>query len=380
MTSYTLAPFASSATATSTSSFQQPPRHPPSTLPAVSGALQQSSGSGVGAAAASSATGSTASLFSEAALYTNQGMKPSPYYTPVHANTTAAAAVGPHVPPLHFSSGPPYALRLPQQSFATLGALSSAHTAAASSTSGLASPSSASSASSAHSRFYYKLVARVGPNRFVSLYDGVTEYEMGKTITCPIRPLPGQTLLSDAEVDAAPSAATTARSVGPAAAYAYASGSRSARTVHTSRSSASSNGGWKGDESRGGLFVCRTPEEALAARIPAEAALAVAPRALLKCMCWGGSLAYGSSTLAFVNLRPVQVYPLPMGYRSTAFGQRELTAVSLAETRKRLPHFRGPLGRTTTTFREREEMGALTKRIITMDKKINAITRAQLGW
>jgi len=281
----------------------------------------------------------------------------------------AAAAAG---------ASPPYALRLPAHpSFGTIGALSP--------TAALSSPSSSPSAGgpgsvsvSAHSRFYYKLVARVGPGRFVSLYDGTTEYVMGRTVTSPIRPAPGQTLLSPAEVDAtATSAPATARAVGPAAAYASASGAQSARSVHTARGRAS--GSWKGDESRGGLFVCRTPEDALSARIPSSAALCVAPRALLKCLCWGDALRYGSRTLAFSHLRPVQVYPLSLDYRCTSFGAREMTAVALAETRKRLPEFHGPRHRSAGAFRQREEAGALTKRILTMDNKINAITRAQLG-
>jgi len=277
-------------------------------------------------------------------------------------------------PPLNQQS-PPYSLRLPQQQNTLTGFAASAaapHNAAAAAVGATAAAAAAPSAAAsffslsnssfgadptAHARFFYKLVARVGPNRYVSIYDGQTEYVLGRTVRCDIKPL----RQADAGTQ---SGASTARSAGG----------------RSYTSQLSSWSGWAGDETRGGLFVCRTPEDALAARLPEESALAVAPRALLKCLCWGDSREYGSSTLAYSFLRPVQVYPLSLGYRCAWVAPRTLTCVSLSETRKRLPAFHGPAHRVLPAYRRRAEMEELGRTIREMDDKINQATRARLGW
>ena len=135
---------------------------------------------------------------------------------------------------------------------------------------------------------------------------------------------------------------------------------------------------------RGGLFVCRTPEEALAARLPDESALLVAPRALLKVMVWGASRQIGgprSGTLVYASLRPVQAYPLGIGYRCAWVAPRALTSISLQQARRRLPPFHGPQHtEAVPNFRQRAAMGELTKEIMGMEAKITRATRAQLGW
>jgi len=209
------------------------------------------------------------------------------------------------------------------------------------------------------------VLQRVGPNRYVSIYDGQTEYVLGQTVRCDLKPL-----LSGG--GGGSSGANTARS---AVSTTPASGSRSARSNQQSSWS-----GWAGDETRGGLFVCRTPEAALSSRLPEESALGVAPRALLKCLCWGDSRAYGSSTLAYSCLRPVQVYPLALGYRCAWVAPRTLTSVKLRETRKRLPPFHGPVHTPLPAYRRRDEMAELTHKIMDMEESINRATRAQLGW
>lgn len=171
--------------------------------------------------------------------------------------------------------------------------------------------------SATHNRFYYKLVAKVGPSRLVSIFDGVTDYVVGQTIRTTIHPLP-------------PGASTT-------------------WTPRRLR-----------DQIRGGIFVCRTPEEALQARIPDHAALYCAPRALIKVIAWGDKIDYGS-TIAFTHVRPVQVFPLSMSYLCTSFGARTATVVKLNETRKRLPPFNGPKRVVPQTFRSETNRNTDTK-------------------
>ncbi len=203
-------------------------------------------------------------------------------------------------------------------------------------------------------------VYRVGPGRYVSIYDGQTEYIMGRTIRCDLKPL-------------------HSAGGGRGGSSGFSTG-RSASGAHSSRSTTSSWAGWSGDETRGGLFVCRTPEDALAARLPEESALLVAPRALLKVMAWGESRTYGTKTIAFSSLRPVQTYTLGLEYRCAWVAPRTLTSISLSETRKRLPSFHGPQHEAPPTYRARESMGSLTKEIMSMERKITRDTRAQLGW
>lgn len=232
------------------------------------------------------------------------------------------------------------------------GEAQAAATPAAAASASASVPSSVSSYDSSQARFYYKLVARVGPDRYVSIFDGVTEYTIGCTVQCDMKP--------NDEIH-------TDRSIGP----------RSARIGRR-------KAGWRyvKPESLGGIFVCRTVEDALAARIPDESALAIAPRVLMKVLAWGPSreLNHGK-TMAFTFVRPVQVYPLTLGYRCAFVGSKQLTCVQRDETRKRLPPFLATTHPTQLpSFTQRNVHASLSHRISGMNARMTQLTRAQLGW
>ena len=106
--------------------------------------------------------------------------------------------------------------------------------------------------------FYYKLVAKVD-SKFYSIYDGKTEYIIGKPMV--------QKAMS----------------------------------------------GYKG-----GYYCYGSAKEAIFADIPfKEGGLFIAPRTVLKCICWGDFVCYGSGKMAFSNLMPVADLGLPVGYKAS---------------------------------------------------------------
>lgn len=65
----------------------------------------------------------------------------------------------------------------------------------------------------------------------------------------------------------------------------------------------------------GGFYVYATLDEAVFADVPNNKdGLYLAPRTILKCMCWGNKLEYGVGKIAFENLCPVQDMGMPRGY------------------------------------------------------------------
>lgn len=240
----------------------------------------------------------------------------------------------------------PYTLRLPNQPYADTSMTTGHHTASGASNNFASSQNTAS-----HARFYYKLVATAGPNKYLSIYDGKTEYVLGQTLRRPIK--------------------------------VKAHGGATRRQQDYSQAGQEPSQAWSSrkvkDETQGGIFVCRTAEEALETRIPDEAALYCAPRVLMKMLCYGSSIQYSGSTIAFECCRPVQVFPLSLDYLSTAFGDKTQVKVKLAETRNRLPPFHGPQRKILQTYRERDEINAVTKEIMAHERTLTQITRAQLG-
>lgn len=191
--------------------------------------------------------------------------------------------------------------------------------------SSFSSSSSSSSSRISHlstARVFYKLVARCGPNQFFSIYDGKTEYILGSTMYQPIK--------SDDINDG------------------------------------------------NGFFVYSTPEEATNASLPDNSALFIAPRVLLKCMCWGDYITYNHNIYSFSYLRPLQIFPLDFGYLCTQFPQRKITTIQLNTTRKRLPIFKAPNARILKTFTERAHLTRLSGEIQAMEKEIVDLTRKQL--
>ena len=106
--------------------------------------------------------------------------------------------------------------------------------------------------------FYYKLVAKV-ESKFYSIYDGKTEYIIGKPMA------------------------------------------QKAMSGH-----------------KGGYYCYGSAKEAIFADIQfKEGGLYIAPRTVLKCICWGDFVCYGSGKMAFSNLMPVADLGLPVGYKSS---------------------------------------------------------------
>ena len=112
-------------------------------------------------------------------------------------------------------------------------------------------------------------------NKFYSIYDGNTEYEIGKKMT------------------------------------------QKAMSGH-----------------RGGYYCYATVKEAIFADVPfKEGGHFIAPRTILKCICWGSFVQYGSGKIAFSNLMPVGDLGLPIGYKAT-----KSTIMKAVEDRNKLRH------------------------------------------
>ena len=103
--------------------------------------------------------------------------------------------------------------------------------------------------------FYYKLVAKV-ENKLYSIYDGETEYKVGHLMT------------------------------------------QQAISGH-----------------KGGYYVYPTSRGAIFADVPyKQGGHFIAPRTVLKCICWGDFVVYGNGKMSFTNLMPVAELGLPQGY------------------------------------------------------------------
>ena len=69
---------------------------------------------------------------------------------------------------------------------------------------------------------------------------------------------------------------------------------------------------------RGGYYCYGSAREAIFADIPfREGGLFIAPRTIIKCICWGDFVCYGSGKMAFSNLMPVGDLGLPIGYKAS---------------------------------------------------------------
>ena len=70
----------------------------------------------------------------------------------------------------------------------------------------------------------------------------------------------------------------------------------------------------------GGFYVYRNFQDAVFADVPnKKGGLYLAPRTVLKCVCWGEQIEYDGGKLCFENLKPVQDMGIPKGYLSNIF-------------------------------------------------------------
>jgi hypothetical protein len=109
-----------------------------------------------------------------------------------------------------------------------------------------------------NSDFYYKLVAKVG-GKYYSIYDGKTEYVIGSQMRQPVK-----------------------------------------------------------SNHEGGFYVYPTLDEAIFADVPFnKGGHYLAPRTVLKCVCWGNFVLYSHGKMAFTNIMAVEDLGLPIGYKNT---------------------------------------------------------------
>jgi len=105
--------------------------------------------------------------------------------------------------------------------------------------------------------FYYKLVAKVG-GQLYSIYDVNTDYKVGDVLSQPARP-----------------------------------------------------------GHRGGYYCYASVQEAIFADVPYKAGgNFIAPRTVIKCICWGDFVVYSNGKMSFTNLMPVAELGLPQGYKA----------------------------------------------------------------
>ena len=68
---------------------------------------------------------------------------------------------------------------------------------------------------------------------------------------------------------------------------------------------------------KGGYYVYPSAREAVFADIPfKKGGNFLAPRTVIKCICWGDFVVYGSGKMSFTNLLPVADLGLPKGYKA----------------------------------------------------------------
>ena len=65
----------------------------------------------------------------------------------------------------------------------------------------------------------------------------------------------------------------------------------------------------------GGFYVYRSKEEVVNAALPKRSALLIAPRNILRLKCWGKSCGYSNGKVSFTNVLPLEILPMPTGYR-----------------------------------------------------------------
>eukprot|EP00347_Sterkiella_histriomuscorum_P016595 403352585 len=106
--------------------------------------------------------------------------------------------------------------------------------------------------------FYYKLVAKVN-GKYYSIYHGQTEYVIGVQMTEPVQP-----------------------------------------------------------DRKGGFYVYGSLKEAVFADVPFnKGGHYIAPRTVLKLICWGDFIKYEKGKIAFTNILPVEDVGLPIGYKNS---------------------------------------------------------------
>ena len=67
----------------------------------------------------------------------------------------------------------------------------------------------------------------------------------------------------------------------------------------------------------GGYYVYKTTREAVFADVPYKrGGHFIAPRTVLKCICWGDYVVYSNGKMSFSNIMPVGDLGLPQGYKA----------------------------------------------------------------
>jgi len=114
-------------------------------------------------------------------------------------------------------------------------------------------------------KYYFKMVAKLG-DRYLSIFDGKTEYSLGQILHEPCEPNHG-----------------------------------------------------------GGYYVYPTMKQAVFADIPHNKdGLYMAPRTILVCICWGDYVEYGNGKIAFSYICPTKELPLDRGYIATKTARRQI--------------------------------------------------------
>jgi hypothetical protein len=66
---------------------------------------------------------------------------------------------------------------------------------------------------------------------------------------------------------------------------------------------------------KGGYYVYPSSRSAVFADIPnKQGGLFIAPRTVIKCICWGEFVVYGSGKMSFTHCMPVTDLGMPQGY------------------------------------------------------------------
>ena len=114
-------------------------------------------------------------------------------------------------------------------------------------------------------KYYFKMVAKIG-DKYFSIFDGKTEYALGRILHEPCTPNHG-----------------------------------------------------------GGYYVYPTMKQAVFADIPHNKdGLYMARRTILVCICWGDYVEYGNGKIAFSYICPTKELPLDKGYLSTKTARRQI--------------------------------------------------------
>jgi hypothetical protein len=163
--------------------------------------------------------------------------------------------------------------------------------------------------------YHYKLLARVGP-RYFSIYDGETEYKLNETLAQPINL----------------------------------------------------------ENLCGGYYVYNSAEEALAASLPENSALFVAPRVLAKLLCWNQAVAYPKGIIRFSHVKLIETYELHISHLNTKPNKRTLAKIQLGQLYKRLPNFKSPLNNEFIQYMERENLNQMHKQLVDLQGVVSRET------